>query len=964
MILCVILTAFVLAAALYLAAGDGAFANSAGMEMLPISPGAFTMGETHSTPPALGGDKLFPAGDWDERPAHKVAITYPFCMSRTQVTAEQFRRFRRDYPANTRYAVNVSWYEAMEFCRWLSAKEGKPYRLPTEAEWEYACRAGTDSLFSGGGLPPAPGEPNNWGLVGMHSLPAEWVCDWHDIYPAGELTDPVGPDWGFCKVVRGGGIQEETPYYARSANRGGLAPNFPPPLPPGPQFAARRAGRAVQPRWNIASPVRAGDGLVGQWHDRVTIGVDKKGETVVKARPDATRRDELAALQADWTARRRPQWSARWSGYIVGPPGDGEVEFAVRTEGLFVLRIDAAEVLRTESGGGRTRGKAHLDAGRPHWIVVEFTVPEGAAGGFELLWRRAGQECTPVPAEAIFHSDRDLEDLAGATEPEGHFVGFRVVQAEMPATRPYAHNTPFVQKCLRGNAGAVTAGPDARKPYFRVRGMLPVPPENYPPEAAGAVGFHPAILGHNHSPGLAVCPNGDVLAIHFTACSSSTEYLPNIAFIATRLRYGADRWDMPDLLLDFPDVTEESPLLWNDGGVLRLFTGGVGLNLTPFKWCSSSDNGGTWDEIAYPVFAGEIGSHSAQPITNAFRDAEGTIYLASDAAGGDSVLWASNDDGATWLDTVGRSAGRHTAYVLLKDGSILGLGGKKTDIDGYMPQAISRDGGKTWQVSKTPFPALAANQRPTVVRLASGRIFFASDFQSKVNAQPAGYPHRGAFVALSDDEGTTWRIKPLAAAQPHEGNVLPHRPGWGKAAHDDATLGYTIAAQAPNGVIHLISTMNHPCLHFEMNEAWILDDAAGVPANVPVEVPQAETIEEKHANGRTRCTYSGGVATDGRWLLDGAETWYYDDGRKQYAATWRAGRKVGAETYWNADGKVVWSWEHRDDGVSVWTQYWPTGERKAESAWRDGKCEGAAALWDAEGNVISRRQFASGVLAD
>jgi hypothetical protein len=123
--------------------------------------------------------------------------------------------------------------------------------------------------------------------------------------------------------------------------------------------------------------------------------------------------------------------------------------------------------------------------------------------------------------------------------------------------------------------------------------MLPVPPENQPVGAAAMVGMHPGILGHNHSPGLAVCPNGDLLAVHFTACASSAEYLPNVAFIATRLRCGADRWDSPDFFLDFPDVTEESALLWNDGGTLHLFTGGVGLNGTPFKWCSSRDSGAT-----------------------------------------------------------------------------------------------------------------------------------------------------------------------------------------------------------------------------------------------------------------------------------------------------------------------------------------------------------------------------------
>lgn len=94
-----------------------------------------------------------------------------------------------------------------------------------------------------------------------------------------------------------------------------------------------------------------------------------------------------------------------------------------------------------------------------------------------------------------------------------------------------------------------------------------------------------------------------------------------------------------------------------------------------------------------------------QPITNAFRGADNRIYLAIDAVGGESVLWASDDGGRTWLDTGGRTAGRHTTFVMLKDGGILGLGGKNTDIEGHMPRAISHDGGKTWMVGKTPFPA-------------------------------------------------------------------------------------------------------------------------------------------------------------------------------------------------------------------------------------------------------------------
>ena len=135
----------------------------------------------------------------------------------------------------------------------------------------------------------------------------------------------------------------------------------------------------------------------------------------------------------------------------------------------------------------------------------------------------------------------------------------------------------------------------------------------------------------------------------------------------------------------------------------------------------------------------------------------------------------------------GRSAGRHTNYALLKDGRILALGGKNTDIDGYMPQAVSSDGGKTWTVSKTVFPALAVNQRPSLLRLKSGRLFVASDYQKHKGVQPAGVTEKGSFVALSDDDGATWRIKKLEAAQPHESASF---------YNGSNTVGYSVTRQS------------------------------------------------------------------------------------------------------------------------------------------------------------------------
>ena len=116
--------------------------NSVGMKFVRIQPGSFLMGQ----------DK---GGDWDERPVHKVDITQSFGISATEVTNAQYEQFDPEHRVlrgklgfserDDEAVVFVSWHEAAEFCDWLSKKEDKPYRLPTEAEWEYACRADTET---------------------------------------------------------------------------------------------------------------------------------------------------------------------------------------------------------------------------------------------------------------------------------------------------------------------------------------------------------------------------------------------------------------------------------------------------------------------------------------------------------------------------------------------------------------------------------------------------------------------------------------------------------------------------------------------------------------------------------------------------------------------------------------------------------------------------------------------------
>jgi formylglycine-generating enzyme required for sulfatase activity len=249
--------------------------NSLGMEFVLIEPGTFRMGygdgkqlsdEILDAKEHNGRDiklsEFGRFGDYDERPTHEVTIRRAYYMSVTEVTNEQYERFdplhmhlrgKRGFSVdNDEAVVFVSWHEAKAFCDWLSKKEGLPYRLPTEAEWEYACRAGTTTYFSAGDtLPneflknpdnswyPCPARsrgreevvplhvgkttPNPWGLYDMHGNVEEWCFDWHGPYEDLHQTDPVGRVDGEFKVTRGGS-HGTVAYYLRSANRMGTLP--------------------------------------------------------------------------------------------------------------------------------------------------------------------------------------------------------------------------------------------------------------------------------------------------------------------------------------------------------------------------------------------------------------------------------------------------------------------------------------------------------------------------------------------------------------------------------------------------------------------------------------------------------------------------------------------------------------------------------------------------------------------
>ncbi|MDY7033883.1 MAG: SUMF1/EgtB/PvdO family nonheme iron enzyme [Thermodesulfobacteriota bacterium] len=259
------------------------FVNSLGMKFVFIRPGDFIMGSPQEEDYALAGKK-----------EHRVILEKGYFMQTTEVTVGQFRRFvkatgyntegettggcwvrsktgawKKDkastwknpkswvtaqFPQTDAHPVTcVSWKDAQAFIRWLNRKEEMTYELPTEAEWEYACRAGTTTPFAFGNclstdqanyggtgpyfsdcshvyrinrkrpLPVASLASNPWGLFDMHGNVAEWCRDWLGAYPQEPVTNPKGPSSSADKVIRGGHWFTEADG-CRSAKRGSFPP--------------------------------------------------------------------------------------------------------------------------------------------------------------------------------------------------------------------------------------------------------------------------------------------------------------------------------------------------------------------------------------------------------------------------------------------------------------------------------------------------------------------------------------------------------------------------------------------------------------------------------------------------------------------------------------------------------------------------------------------------------------------
>ena len=427
------------------------YSNSIGMKFSRIEPGTFRMGQLKRLAPEVlpvieGGDRggrfdLLADGDYDEKPVHTVKITKPFYMGVYEVTNKQYELFDPEHKKlrgknglskdDDEAVIFVNWYQAKAFCDWLSEKEGLPYRLPTEAEWEYACRAGTKTNYYAGDILPkefynktskrldvGQTRPNSRGLYDMHGNVEEWCYDWYGPYVKKRQKDPVGYVSGDFRVTRGGS-HSTYPYFLRSANRMGTLPedkhwligfrvvigkmpkSKPLPVPPALRYqrkVIKRDPAKVRKGPNPAKPYfkgprkfvkipRSATGPVFAGHNHNPAIVEcPNGDLLVcwytcvseKDRELAVAVSRLPYGQEEWQ-QASPFWDApdrNDHAPVLWYDGRGKIyHFQPFSAGATYATLAVA--MRTSADSGATWS-------RPRIILAEHSNPKGVHGGHQL----------------------------------------------------------------------------------------------------------------------------------------------------------------------------------------------------------------------------------------------------------------------------------------------------------------------------------------------------------------------------------------------------------------------------------------------------------------------------------------------------------------------------------------------------------------------------------------------------
>ncbi len=440
------------------------------------------------------------------------------------------------------------------------------------------------------------------------------------------------------------------------------------------------------------------------------------------------------------------------------------------------------------AGGGQTDpvGRAHGD----------FRVTRGGSHSTERYYLRSANRMGTLP------------------EDRSWLIGFRVVIGPMPDTAPLP---PAEPPANQRNVSAVsppdlTEGPDPAEPYFKGPRIFVKIDE----DAHG-----PLFIDHNHDPGIAPCPNGDLLAIWYT---TNRERGRELCLAAGRLRRGQEEWAPASLFWLAPDRNLHAPSLWVDkeAGILYQF---VGLSAAA-TWGNlaavmraSADSGATWSKARLIDPEHGLRHQMSEPV---IRTRDGALMVACDAnaVGGTSLL-TSRDNGASWADSGGVIRGIHGGVVELRDGRLFGLG-RGNDIDDQMPASYSADQGRTWTYAPSPFQPVGGGQRLVLLRLEEGPIMLVSFAEEveMIDGSARTNVCSGMFVALSFDEAETWPVMRLVTpgGPPRESGTSDNRP-FTLSDVSAEPRGYLAGCQGYDGVIHVISSYQH----YAFNLAWIME---------------------------------------------------------------------------------------------------------------------------------------------
>jgi formylglycine-generating enzyme required for sulfatase activity len=502
------------------------------------------------------------------------------------------------------------------------------------------------------------------------------------------------------------------------------------------------------------------------------------------------------------------------------------------------------------------------------YVDGDFRVSRsGSYGTFEYFLRSANRMAT-LPSERQWAT------------------GIRVIIGEMPATKPLPlpekpdHQRNVVQR----SAEEVKKGPDPTRPYFKG-------PRKFMKIDRGAIG--PLFAGHNHSPQITACPNGDLLASWFSCVSEKDREMSRGG---SRLRWGNEEWDDASVFWDAPDRNDSICALWTDekGKVYHLVGIDVGATYShhALGLRTSTNSGATWSKVR--IFNPD---HKLLPPWTAGHWLTGPVFRTNDGAiafvtDGWPTIWYSHDDGLTWQDCGGDIKGNHPGIVQLRDGRMLGftrggdLRGKVivTEYDDlgttkihsnakrpyWMPKCVSDDMGKTWTKTPSIFKDVGGGQRLAMLRLKEGPIMFASFSDRGILIKDKSGAVRevtGLYAAISEDEGDTWsNVKLVTDDGPGKPGMTTNGGFFAFSQRFSEYRGYMSVCQAPDGVVHLITSFSH----YAFNLAWLKQPNEALkyaPMRVKHEVETFDGPDYDLENWEPYHGYGGGFNGKGQFHM-------------------------------------------------------------------------------------------------